>query len=100
MATGIGKSAKVIASTTAFSAGEANIAPSTDSVLMPDAYNPRAIGATQFVQTAIGVPATAPSSAFRYLDFVRRVRTIARSVSAAGPNKNEKVIPMRFASSQ
>src|SRR6267142_489840 len=58
-ATGSGNSANVIASTTTFSAGEANIAPSTDSVLIPDAYKPRAIGATQFVHTAIGVPATA-----------------------------------------
>src|SRR5262249_9743203 len=100
MTTGMGKSANVIAKTTTFSAGDANVADSTDSVLMPDAYRPRAIGATQFVHTAIGVPTAAPSSAFKYFDFVRRVFTIASSVNAAGPNKNENVIPILFASSQ
>jgi len=34
---GAGKSAKVIASTTTFSAGEANMAARTDSVLKPEA---------------------------------------------------------------
>src|SRR5882672_6041605 len=37
IATGAGNSANVIASTTTFSAGEANIAASTDSVLIPAA---------------------------------------------------------------
>src|SRR5258708_2789764 len=37
---------------------------------------------------------------FRYLELVLRRGTIAKNVSAAGPNKNENVIPIRFASSQ
>src|SRR6266404_3317923 len=51
-ATGAGKSAKVMARTTTLSAGEANMAARTDSVLIPEAYSPRAIGAMQFVHTA------------------------------------------------
>src|SRR6266481_4058721 len=58
-ATFAGNNANVIASTTTFKAGEANIAAKTDSLLIPAAYNPRAIGATQLVHTAIGIPATA-----------------------------------------
>ena len=52
------------------------------------------------MHTAIGIPATAPNRVFKYLDPVRRRGTIAKNVSAAGPNKNENVIPIRFASSQ
>jgi hypothetical protein len=48
----------------------------------------------------MGIPATAPNRVFKYLDPVRRRGTIAKNVSAAGPNKNENVIPIRFASSQ
>ena len=59
-ATDAGKSAKVIARTTTFSAGEANMVASTDSVLMPEATRPRAIGAMQLLQTPSGTPATAP----------------------------------------
>src|SRR5260370_40434589 len=99
-ATLAGNNANVIASTTTFRAGEANIAASTDSLLIPAAYNPRAIGATQFVHTAMGIPAIAPNNVFKYFDPVRRRGTIARNTSAAGPNKNENVIPIRFASSQ
>lgn len=61
----IGNNAKVIASTTTLSAGEANIAASTDSVLIPDAYMPRAIGAIQLLQTPKGPPANVPSNVFR-----------------------------------
>src|SRR5436190_2366826 len=75
-ATEAGNSAKVIARTTTFSAGEANIAASTDSVLMPDANNPRAIGATQFVHTARGTPVAAPISRFSQREFVRRRRSV------------------------
>src|SRR5215475_3459254 len=64
-ATDIGNSANVIANTTTLRAGEANIAPSTDSLLIPDASSPRAMGATQFVQTPSGTPATVPSSVLR-----------------------------------
>src|SRR5580700_7760172 len=60
-----GKSAKVMARTTTLSAGEANIAARTDSVLMPEAYRPRAMGATQLVQTARGMPTAAPKRVFR-----------------------------------
>src|SRR6266853_4329055 len=64
-ATGAGKSAKVMARTTTLSAGEANMAARTDSVLIPEAYSPRAIGAMQFVHTARGTPAAAPKNVFR-----------------------------------
>ncbi len=64
-ATDIGKSTKVIARTTTLSAGEANIAARTDSVLIPEAKNPRAIGAMQLVQTASGAPTAAPNNVFR-----------------------------------
>src|ERR1700742_152439 len=64
-ATDIGKRTKVIASTTTFSAGDANIAARTDSVLIPDAKNPRAIGAMQFVHTASGAPTAAPNNVLR-----------------------------------
>src|SRR2546430_4113898 len=100
IATESGKSAKVIASTTTLSAGEANMVASTDSALTPDANRPRAMGATQFVQTASGTPAAAPKSVFSHRELVRRRRNVARKVSAAGPNRNEKVMPMRLASSQ
>src|SRR5262249_39639519 len=93
-------SAKVIANTTMLSAGDANNVASTDSLLIPEASSPRAIGATQFVHTPRGTPAAAPSKVLRYLDCVRRRFNVARNVSAAGPNRNEKVIPTRLASSQ
>ena len=64
-ATEVGKRKKVIARTTTLSAGDANMAASTDSVLMPEAKRPRAIGAMQFVQTASGAPAAAPKSVLR-----------------------------------
>jgi hypothetical protein len=63
--TGRGKSAKAIASTMTFKLGELNIAASTDSVLMPEAYSPRATGATQLAHTPKGAPVAAPISAFR-----------------------------------
>src|SRR5580700_2075334 len=61
----MGKSAKVMARTTTLSPGAANMAARTDSVLMPEAYRPRAMGATQLVQTAKGMPAAAPKKVFR-----------------------------------
>lgn len=64
-ATGTGKRAKVMARTTALSAGEANMVARTGSWLKPEARSPRAIGATQLVQTARGTPATAPKSVLR-----------------------------------
>jgi hypothetical protein len=64
-ATATGKSAKVIARTMTLRAGEANMAARTDSVLRPEAYRPRAIGATQLVQTAKGTPTAAPKSVLR-----------------------------------
>src|SRR5580704_10537516 len=81
-ATEAGKRTKVIASTTTFSAGDANIAASTDSVLIPDAKKPRAIGAMQLVQTASGAPTAEPNSVLRKTDVVHRRRNIARNVSA------------------
>src|SRR6266516_5245369 len=100
IATCTGNSAKLMASTTTFSAGEANMVAKTDSVLAPDANSPRAIGAMQLVHTASGTPATAPKTVFRKRDLVRRVRSVAKNVSAAGANRNENVMPMRLASSQ
>src|SRR5947208_8330507 len=70
-ATETGKSAKVIASTTILSAGDANIVASTDSVPIPEAKRPRAIGATQLVQTANGTPAAAPNKVLSHRDLVR-----------------------------
>ena len=99
-ATESGKRAKVMASTTIFNVGELNIAASTDSVLMPEAYKPRPIGATQLAQTASGIPVSVPISAFRWRERVRRRGSSARKVSAAGPKKNAKVMPMRLAFSQ
>src|SRR5215470_15188631 len=64
-ATEVGKRTKVIARTTTLIAGDTNIAASTDSVLIPEAKKPRAIGATQLVQTATGAPAAAPKSVLR-----------------------------------
>src|SRR5262249_43796950 len=64
-ATDTGKSAKVMARTTTLSAGEANMMARTDSVLIPEAKRPRAIGATQLEQTASGTPLTAPNSVLR-----------------------------------
>src|SRR5216684_5923210 len=52
----IGKSAKVMASTTTLSAGDANMVARTDSALMPEAKSPRAMGAMQLEQTAKGTP--------------------------------------------
>src|SRR6267143_4782219 len=57
-----GKSAKVMARTTTFSAGEENMVARTDSALMPETKSPRAIGAIQLEQTAKGTPAAAPKS--------------------------------------
>src|SRR5437763_5986176 len=97
---GNGKRANVIASTTLLSAGDANIVASTDSVPIPEANSPRAIGATQLVQTANGTPAAAPNKVLSHRDLVRRRRSVARNVSAAGPKRKEKVIPTRLASNQ
>ena len=64
-ASGSGNNAKVIASTTTFKAGEENMAASTDSVLIPEVYMPRAMGAIQLLQTPNGMPATVPNNVFR-----------------------------------
>src|SRR6516225_6340329 len=64
-ATEIGNSAKVIARTTTLSAGEANMVARTDSVLIPEAKSPRAIGAMQLEQTASGTPLIAPKRVLR-----------------------------------
>src|SRR5580693_3624116 len=99
-ATEAGNSAKLIARTTALSAGEANMVANTDSVLIPDANRPRAIGATQLLQTASGIPAIAPSTALSQRELVRLRRNVARNERAAGPKRKEKVMPTRLASSQ
>lgn len=52
------------------------------------------------MHTAIGIPAIAPNNVFKYFEPVRRLGIIAKNINAAGPNKNENVIPTRFASSQ
>src|SRR5258708_21997425 len=75
-ATLAGNNANVIASTTTFKAGEANIAARTDSLLIPAAYNPRAIRATQFVHTATHMPASAPNREFNHFEPLRRDETI------------------------
>ena len=62
---GKGNKLKAIARTTMFSAGELNIAASTDSVLIPDAYIPRPMGATQLAYTPSGIPAAAPIREFK-----------------------------------
>src|SRR5215469_17569401 len=64
-ATTTGKSVKVIARTMTLRAGEANMAARTDSVLRPEAYRPRAMGATQLVQTPKGTPTAAPKRVLR-----------------------------------
>src|SRR5450755_1057276 len=64
-ASGRGNNAQVIASTTTFKAGEENMAASTDSVLIPEVYMPRAMGAIQLLQTPNGMPATVPNNVFR-----------------------------------
>src|ERR1700682_2526815 len=98
--TGSGNNANAIASTTTFSVGELNIAASVDSVLIPDAYSPRPIGATQFAQTPSGMPTAAPSRELTYAFPVRRRGIVASTVSAAAPKKNPNVMPISLACSQ
>src|SRR5258708_40001913 len=63
-----GKSAKVMARTTTFSAGEENMVARTDSALMLEAKSPRAMGAIQLEQTAKATPAGAPREWLRERD--------------------------------
>jgi len=51
---------------------------STDSALIPTRKRPRAIGATQLLQTPSGTPVAAPISELSQRALVRRRRSVAR----------------------
>ena len=82
----LGQRTKVIARTTTLSAGDANMAVRTDSVLIPEAKKPRAIGATQFVQTACSCAEECVE-----VDGCGAPTAHPRSVSAAGPKRRERL---------
>ena len=59
---GKGNKLNTMASTTMFSVGELSMVASADSLAAPEAYNPCAMGATQFEHTPSGTPVSVPQN--------------------------------------